>query len=82
MRKAKLEIIWSDIFHYKPSLEWLKETFSLNKQSLGWERWKDKIDSPLTYQTNRSDWHNGIDWETIEDQIAYEEKQKQKKEVA
>ena len=63
--------LWSDIFHYKPSLEWLKETFSLNKQSLGWERWKDKIDSPLTYQTNRSDWHNGIDWEIVWTEMYY-----------
>ena len=62
------------------------------------DQYGEVIDSRLSYDDRHHDpevnylylhmkgqWHvsdNGIDWETIEDQIAYEEKQKQKKEVA
>lgn len=57
---------WKEWFEYEPSLEWLIETYSLNKQSRGWDCWKDnKYESPFSYQTNRSDWYHGIDWELV-----------------
>ena len=63
---------WKESFEYEPSLEWLIETYSLNKQSRGWDCWKDnKYDFPFSYQTNRSDWYHGIDWEIVWTEMYY-----------
>lgn len=63
---------WEESFEYEPSLDWLIKTYTLNKQSRGWDNWKDnKYDSPFSYQTNRSDWYHGIDWEIVWSEMYY-----------